>query len=213
MTRSNLTSSNDSFLAFNFTKVEETPLMDSFKAGVLTLLGVVILSVGLLIQVRIYIMLRQQQSDRTVAAIDRLFKTNNLINILFQPTFLVYLMASYHLYPMVDYIGLYGCVFLSHFIQVYTALYCLVFPLTIAIVRFLFVVFSLRVKAIGTSLLINIVLALSILVPLFMTLSLQYPVSDFIHGAFNNCRGRFEVFFNPTHPDPITPGKLIGCSW
>jgi len=39
-----------------------------------------------------------------------------------------------------------------------------------------------------------------------MTISLQYPISDYIHGSFNYCKGRFEVFFNPTHPDPITPG-------
>ena len=43
-----------------------------------------------------------------------------------------------------------------------------------------------------------------------MTISLQYPVSDYIHGPFNYCKGRFEVFFNPTHPDPITPGRREG---
>ena len=33
---------------------------------------------------------------------------------------------------------------------------------------------------------------------------------DHIHGPFSFCQGRFEVFFNPTHPDPITPGRREG---
>ena len=201
----------ESFLTFNFLTVEERPLLDSLKAGILTLLGTLILSLGIFIQTRIYFMLRQQKRDGTAVAIDRLFKTNNIVNILCQPTFLIYLIASYNLFPMIDYIGLYGCIFLPQFLQVFMVLYFLIFPLTIATVRFLFVLFSMKVKAYGMNRLVNTAVVLSVFIPLLMTLSLQYPVSDYIHGPFSICKGRFEVFFNPTHPDPITPGNCNNC--
>ena len=85
--------------------------------------------------------------------------------------------------------------------------YC--FPMTIALLRYLFVVHSLRVKAVGMVRVVELVIALSILIPLWITLSHLYPVSDFIHGPYNHCMGRFEVFFNPYHPDTITEGEQI----
>ena len=111
---------------------------------------------------------------------------------------------------MVDYIGTAGCLIFSHFLQIFTTLYCLIFPLTIAILRYLFVVHAQRIKKFGIQKLVNIIACLSILVPILMTLSLQYPVSDYIHGPYSYCQGRFEVFFNPTHPDPITSGRREG---
>ena len=78
----------------------------------------------------------------------------------------------------------------------------------IHVFRFIFIIWSNRVRSFGIARLINTAIILMIVIPFLMTLSLQFPVSDFIHGPFNHCRGRFEVFFNPTHPDPITPGKF-----
>ena len=52
----------------------------------------------------------------------------------------------------------------------------------------------------GNTRVFNLMLAASILVPLFMTIAIQFPVSDFPQGPFNFCLGRFEVYFNPTHP-------------
>ena len=43
-----------------------------------------------------------------------------------------------------------------------------------------------------------------------MTIAVNDPISDFIHGPYNHCAGRFEVYFNPMHPDPITPGRREG---
>jgi hypothetical protein len=46
-----------------------------------------------------------------------------------------------------------------------------------------------------------------------MTLTMQYPVVDFIHGPFHSCNGRFEVYFNPTHPGNVlgdNRGKALG---
>jgi hypothetical protein len=47
-------------------------------------------------------------------------------------------------------------------------------------------------------------IAFSLVVPF-----VSYPVADFIHGPYYHCIGRFEVYFNPTHPDPLTPGTCF----
>ena len=122
-------------LTFSFLKVEERPLQEGSKAAILTFFLLIVLVVGLLIQARIFVMLHKQRSDGSVAAIDRLFKTHNYVNMVCQPGFIVYLIFSHYLYPMVDYVGLPGCVFFSHFLLVFTALYYLIFPLTIAVIR------------------------------------------------------------------------------
>ena len=205
-----LTEKNMTFLTFNFINIEEKPLLPPIKALSLTLLNCFTWVVGLFIQSRIYIMLQKQKRNGIVIVIDKLFKVHNILNIFCYPTFIIYLVASYHLFPMVDYIGTAGCLFFSHFLQIFTTLYCLIFPLTIAILRYLFVVHAPRIKKFGIQKLVNIIVSLSILVPIFMTLSLQYPVSDYIHGPYSYCQGRFEVFFNPIHPDPITSGRREG---
>lgn len=46
-----------------------------------------------------------------------------------------------------------------------------------------------------------------------MTIIMQYPVSDFAQGPYNFCIGRFEVYFNPLHPDSLTPGRREGPRW
>ena len=199
---------NDTSLTFRFLIVEEQPLLGPLKASFLTVLGFLILSIGVLIQARIYVMLNKQKSDGTVVAIDRLFRAHNMVNMFCQPTFIVYLLFSFHLFPMVDYVGTAGCVFLSHFLQVFFALHSLLFPISIAVVRYLFVVHSNWTNRFGINRLVNTIVLLSLVIPLFMTISLQYPVSDYIHGALNFCKGRFEVFFIPTHSDPFTPGNI-----
>jgi|LakMenEpi03Aug12_release.lakeMendotaPanAssembly.Ray.scaffolds.fasta_scaffold978142_1 hypothetical protein len=199
---------NVTSLTFQFLNVEEKPLLDPFKATILTIIAFCILSVGILIQARIYVMLNKQKNEGTVASIDKLFKVHNIINMFCQPAFIVYLMFSFHFFPMVDYVGITGCVVLSHLLQVFFSLYSIIFPLTIAVVRYLFVVQSSWTKRFGISKLINTIVFLSLAVPFYMTISLQYPVSYYAHGPLNYCKGRFEVFFNPMHSDPFTPGTL-----
>ena len=41
----------------------------------------------------------------------------------------------------------------------------------------------------------------------------QFPISDEHHGPYNYCIGRFETYFNPTHPDPLTPGRRTRTSF
>ena len=57
---------------------------------------------------------------------------------------------------------------------------------------------------------VSVAIVLSIVIPVLMTMAVNYPISDFIHGPYNHCIGRFEVYFNPKHPDPFTPGRREG---
>ena len=164
--------SDSDFLTFEFLNIEEKPLLEPLKAMILTFLCVLILGFGLLIQVRIYVMLHKEKREGTVIVIDKLFKVHNLLNIFCHSTILIYFMCSYNLFPMVDYIGLSGCLFFSHFLAVFTALYFLIFPVTITFLRYLLVVHSSQTNKFGIQKLANIIVYLSIFVPIFMTMSL-----------------------------------------
>ncbi len=156
---------NKTYLTFTFLTVEESPLLGHPKSTILTILGIIILFVGLVIQARIYVMLKKQKRDGTVVVIDRIFKTYNIVNTLCQPLFIVYWIASFSLFPMVDYIGQPGCIVFSLWLQVFISIYCLVFPLTITVVRYVLVVHSSWAKKIGVNKLVNIIVALSIIIP------------------------------------------------
>ena len=201
---------NITLFGVNFVHIEEKHFLSTNKTIVLTFLGVSNLIIGLLIQIRIYAMLQKQKGDGTTIVINKLFKVHNIIYMFCYPAFLIYLVTSYYLFPMVDYIGIVGCVFFSHLLHIFAALYGLIFPLTIAIMRYLFVVHSSWTKNFGIHKLVNIIIYLPFLISVLMTLSVQFPVFDFIHGPLNFCKGRFEVFFNPMHPDPITLGRREG---
>jgi hypothetical protein len=56
---------------------------------------------------------------------------------------------------------------------------------------------------------VNLIIGLTIAVPIIMTLTVQFPISETTHGPFQRCIGRFETFFRPLDPDPITPGKYL----
>ena len=156
---------SETLLTFTFLSVEERPLLGHPKATVLTIIGIVILFIGLAIQTRIYVMLKKQKRDGTAVLIDRLFKTHNIVNILCQPAFMVYLIISFSLFPMVDYIGEPGCVFFSLLLQIFTSLYCLLFPLTIAVVRYALVIHSSWANKFGVNKLVNIIVTLSLIIP------------------------------------------------
>ena len=201
---------NETDLTFEFLLTEEVPLMSHIKAILCTSISMVMMVIGFFIQIRIFVMLNRQKTSGTVIVIDRLFKVHNVINLVCQPLILIYNMASYNIFPMVDYVGIYGCIFLSHFLHRFLTIFCLCFPLVIATIRYLFVVQSWWTKSFGIKKLANIMMAVSIIIPFTMTVALQYPISDYIHGSFNFCKGRFEVFFIPNHPDPWTPGRRDG---
>jgi hypothetical protein len=139
-------------------------------------------------------MLQKQKSDGTVVVIDRLFRTHNIVNMLCQPMFLIYIIFSFSLFPMVDYIGQPGCIFFSLLIQIFTSLYCLIFPLTIAVVRYVLVIHSSWANRFGVNKLVNIILTLSLIIPgvYFMNNILQLGSKKLDRSTINHTkRGRF----------------------
>ena len=61
----------------------------------------------------------------------------------------------------------------------------------------------------GTESVVNALILISIITPAFLITITRFPTFDFIHGPYNHCLGRFEVYFNPKHPDPITQGEYF----
>ena len=61
----------------------------------------------------------------------------------------------------------------------------------------------------GMRTVVNSLIVISVIVPLFMTVSVQFPISDTTHGPYQRCIGRFETEFKPLDPDPVTPGKFF----
>jgi hypothetical protein len=110
---------------------------------------------------------------------------------------------------MSDYIGQIGCLVILQIIDVSVRSYSIVFPFSVALLRYLLVVKHEWVNSVGIKKVVNMIIVSSIILPIFMDLSFQFPITDYAHGPFNQCIGRFEVYFNPTHGDPFTPGKTI----
>jgi hypothetical protein len=110
---------------------------------------------------------------------------------------------------MVDIIGKFGCGLNLLFLDYFIRLHSLFQPLSIAVMRFIFVVQNKWLKTFGVNKVINTIIVFSILLPGMITFSVQFPVFDFSQGPFNYCLGRFEIYFNPKHSDPFTPGKIV----
>ena len=190
-----------------FLKVEETPLMEAHEVRILVIVASTILCFGFLISGRIYVILSKRKAE---AAIDRLFLSNTILGVICHPLILVYYICSHLLFPMSDYIGTVGCLLNTQLLDVFVRFYHFCFPASVALLRYLFVVEHLWVKSKGLKTVVNYVIALTLILPLVMTVSVQFPISEFIHGPYQFCIGRFETYFNPTHPDPFTPGRREG---
>ena len=195
---------NNSYDTLNFFHVEDKPLFEKHQAILLAVVASFILIIGVLVQARISTMLHRR-SDH-FAAIDRLFLANNTVSFISHQPLLLYFISNFFLFPMSDYIGLIGCTFIMHFLDVYIRVYSLYFPLSIALLRYIFVVHHGWARSVGIKRVVYQSIAISLLIPLFMTITVQFPIADFIHGPFYHCIGRFEVYFDPKHSDPFTPG-------
>lgn len=129
-----------------FLKVEDRPENDLYKK--LTIISVcsVIMITGLVINRRIYKILSKRSS---AAAMDRLLKFNNVISLALYPIILGYYMGFQMVAPVSDYIGVVGCILTVHLIDVFTRFYSFTFPIAVALLRYLFVVKHIMVKARG----------------------------------------------------------------
>jgi hypothetical protein len=165
-----------------FTSIEDEPLMNKKPALTITILSLIFLLVGVLLNGRIFKLLYRRKNG---VIIDRLFMSNTIISGLGHSIVLLYYSSTYLVYPMSDFIGTFGCLMIIHFLDVFMRFYNFCFPVAIATVRYLFVVQNLWVRAKGMTKIVNAVITLSIIIPILMMLSVQLPISDQIHFAYN----------------------------
>ena len=135
-----------SLLFVNFITVEEKPILDAQKNIILIVVRLVILVVGLLVNIRIYKILAKRSK---AAAMDKLLKFNNIISLFTHPLILVYYIASNTVAPVSDYIGVTGCLLTVHLLDAFTRFYNFTFPVAVALLRYLFVVEHMKIKARG----------------------------------------------------------------
>ena len=143
---SNLTSIGTD--SIHFSTIEDKPVLDGHKHAILSIVSLVILFIGLLVNCRIYNILAKRSK---AAAMDRLLKSNNILSLFCHPLILSYYIASNIVSPVSDYIGVTGCLLTVHLLDVFTRFYNFTFPIAVAILRYLFVVEHMKVKASGMS--------------------------------------------------------------
>lgn len=127
--------------------------------------------------------------------------------------FQIYFAAKPLIFPIRDYIGKFGCGFLMLFLDIFIRFFALAIPFCIALLRFTLVILSSRFMTRTINMWATIFIYMTLALSIFVTLTVQLPPSDFAQGPYNYCLGRFEVYFNPQHPDPITPGRRQGLEW
>ena len=194
---------------FNFVSVEDSPLMNPTSNIIIVSSACTILIVGILINGRIYKIL---SNHTDAAAVDKILKLNTIISLAMHSVILTFYIAASFLYPMSDYIGHVGCFLCVQVLDVFARFYNFMFPVAIALLRYLFVVKSLWVKAVGMKNVVNRIIAFSLFAPFILTIFIQFPIFDGIHGPFNRCIGRFETVFSPLDADPLTPGLRGGLN-
>jgi len=95
-----------------------------------------------------------------------------------------------------------------HYYPTINRVYFIFLPLTVALVRYLFEVQSNWVARKNVNFVVNKVLLWTFVFISLITLSSIFPVTDYKHGPYNHCIGRFEIYFDPKNMDPITPGNF-----
>lgn len=125
----------------------------------------------------------------------------------------VYFVAKSLIFPIGDYIGKFGCGFLMLFLDIFIRFFALAIPFSTSLLRFTFVMLSSRFMSRTIHKWATGIIYMPLVVSILEALIVQFPPSDFAQGPYNYCLGRFEVYFNPQHPDPITPGRRQGLDW
>ena len=190
-----------------FLVVEDEPLMKIAQALTVVSLAIFILLNGIAINGRIFTILARRKK---AAAIDKLLMSNTIFNLICHPLVLLYYIFSNLIFPMSTYIGTIGCLISVHFLDVFVRFHNFCFPASIALLRYLFVVKHDWVKKLGMKKVVNCIILITFIIPFLMTVFVQFPIFESIHFPYSRCMGRFETYFNPMHPDPITPGRRKG---
>jgi hypothetical protein len=138
---------NESDNKIKFLNVEETPLIKRSQGFILAAFSLWILIVGIVVQRRIWTKLTNT-SDQ-FSAIKSLFLSYIAVSMTCYPPILIYFILNFFLSPMSDYIGVYGCLFVVHFLDVFIRLFSLLFPVAVVLLRYFFVVQNTWVRSVG----------------------------------------------------------------
>ena len=176
------TSNQSCKFRFTFTKVEDVPIMSSPESLILVTLSTTFLLIGIPLNIRILTLLSVRKKE---LIIDRLMVSNAAVSIIGHSLVLAYYIASNLVYPMSDYIGVLGCLVSIHFTDTFIRFYNFCFPVAIASRLYLLVVQNAWVRTHGMSKVANAIIACSIFIPILMTLSVSFPISEHVHFGFN----------------------------
>ena len=167
---------------FAFTSIEDEPLMSGSESLVFVTLSAIFLLIGILLNCRIFTMLSSRKNG---VIIDKLMVSNTVVSTIGHSLVLAYYIASNIVFPMSNYIGVIGCQISAHFMDAFIRFYNFCFPVAVASLRYLFVVQNSWVRSHGMSKVAYAVILCSIIVPVGMSMSVLFPVSDHIHYGFN----------------------------
>jgi len=166
---------------FRFATVDDQPFMNKTETVIIVSLSSTFLLIGILFNARIFTLLNGRKNG---LIIDKQMVSNTIVSIIGHSIALSYYITSHVVYPMSDYVGMAGCLVGVLFFDAFIRFYNFCFPVAMAILRYLFVVQNLWVRAQGLAIVANGVICCSIFIPVVMTLSVQFPVSDQLHFGY-----------------------------
>jgi len=167
---------------FVFATIEDQPLFKKQEALTIITMSTIFLLAGVLFNARILILFAGRKNGKII---DKLMISNSIVSTIGHSVVLGYCIASNAVYPMSEYIGSIGCLVSAHFMDTFIRFYNFCFPVAMAFLRYLFVVKNMWVLNKGMDTVANAVMFFSVMIPLFMTFSVQLPLSEKLHLAFN----------------------------
>jgi len=107
-------------------------------------------------------------------------------------------------FPISNLIGTFGCAFILLILDIFIRLQPLILSVALALTRYSLIIVSKHYYIKRAA---NIILYGSYILSAFIVIFIQLPPSEYGQASFYVCIGRFEVFFNPLHPDAVSPGR------
>lgn len=221
-------------LSFKFVHVEETPYLPTDQAIAASSMSLLTLISGVIVNLRVFKLLWREKQNGCTVAINNLFLMYNIVSLVCHPPLLVkwdfqlslffpsalfclfpqvYFAAKPFIFPIGDFIGESGCGFLLLFLDIFIRTFALLVPFSIALVRYIFISMSSKAKLRKTARIVKTIIYMTLFMSVAITLVAQFPADEFAQGPYFFCIGRFEVYFNPQHLDPVTPGRRKGMSY
>lgn len=112
-------------------------------------------------------------------------------------------------FPVSNYIGTVGCGIILLFLDLFLRLQPMTLSVGIAFTRYLLVINPSGLRHQNVQTVTSLILYGSYIITGLMVLLIQLPPSEIGQASFYVCLGRFEVFFDPLHPDSVSPGRRV----